>query len=298
MCAETARIKDGILDGHEVARAVRDEIRQRLEKEFVGRVRPGLAVVTLTADPAARKYAESKMKACRELGLPCGLHDLAAVAADSAALHERICAIANDPAVHGLLIEHPLPADLDPIQLYAEIPPQKDVEGLSHANMGRLMLGRPHIVASTAAAVMRILDHYGIQLAGRRAVVVGRSNIVGKPVGALLLARDATVVTCHSRTPDLAEETKRADVLVVSAGRPRLVGPAHVREGAVVVDVGINFENGRMVGDVDFAAVRDKVSAITPVPGGVGPVTTAMLLYNLVEAAVTQQVCPPFGGQT
>lgn len=281
-------IRDHILDGNEVARAVRDEIRARLALDFAAHPPPGLAVVLLTDDSASRKYAQSKVKLCRELGIVCTVHDLAAEASNARAAMQRIRDIAADPCVHGLLVEHPLPPSVDEVELYACIPRAKDVEGISSANLGRVLLGRPHMVAATAAAVMRILDHYAIPLCGRRAVVVGRSNIVGKPVAALLLARDATVVMCHSRTPDLAEETRRADVLVVSAGRPRLIGASHVREGAVVVDVGINFEGGRMVGDVDFEAVRERAAAITPVPGGVGPVTTAMLLSNLVASAFEQ----------
>jgi methylenetetrahydrofolate dehydrogenase (NADP+)/methenyltetrahydrofolate cyclohydrolase len=284
-----ATVPDGLLDGTEVARSVRADLRARLEGELAGVARPGLGVVMLASDSAARKYAESKVKACRDLGMACTVHDLAPLVATPRKMYARLSEIAADPAVHGVLVEHPLPPSVDPIELYAHIPQAKDVEGISYANMGRLMLGRPLMVASTAAAVMRILDHYEVPLAGRRAVVVGRSNIVGKPVAALLLARDATVVTCHSHTPDLGAETRRADVLVVSVGRPAVIDASHVREGAVVVDVGINFSGGRLVGDVDFEGVRRIAGAITPVPGGVGPVTTAMLLSNLVETAIAQR---------
>lgn len=286
----SAPVQSGfLLDGSEVARVVRDEIRAELDRRWSDGVRPGLAVVMLASDAASRKYAESKIKACADLGMRCTLHDLADCAGDIHAIGERLRQISADPAVHGLMVEHPLPLGVDSVDLYASIPPEKDVEGISCANLGRLMLGRPLMVASTAAAVMRILDHYDIALAGRRAVVVGRSSIVGKPLASLLLARDATVVHCHSRTPDLAVETLRADVLVVAAGKPGLIRAEHVGEGAVVVDVGINFENGRMVGDVDFDSVRPRASAITPVPGGVGPVTTAMLLSNLLRTADRQR---------
>lgn len=277
-----------VLDGHPVARAVRAQIRDDLDRWGEGS-RPGLAVVTLSADAASHAYAESKRKACLELGMRCAIHDLSDVSTDAGEVERRVRAIAADPDVHGLMIERPLPVGIDEIALYGCIPAQKDVEGIGCANMGRLMLGQPLMVASTAAAVMRILAHYDIALAGRRAVVVGRSNIVGKPLAALLLAEDATVTVCHSRTPDLAAETLRADVLVAAVGRPRVIGPAHVRAGAVVIDVGINFVDGRMVGDVDFEAVRDRAAAITPVPGGVGPVTTALLLSNLFRAARHQR---------
>lgn len=287
----SASVQPGLLlDGNEVARVVREEIRADLARRWPEGARPGLAIVMLSSDAASRKYAESKIRACAELGMRCTLHDLADCAADIGAIGYRLRQISADPAVHGLLVEHPLPPGVDPVALYACIPPEKDVEGISCENLGRLVLGSPLMVASTAAAVMRILDHYDIVLAGRRAVVVGRSSIVGKPLAALLLMRDATVVHCHSRTPDLAAETCRADVLVAAAGMPGLIRAEHVGEGAVVVDVGINFENGRVVGDVDFDGVRPRASAITPVPGGVGPVTTAMLLSNLLRTADRQRL--------
>jgi len=272
------------LDGNAVARAIKHELGRRLAA--LDR-RPGLAVVLLKAGAASRKYAESKVKACREMGMDCTVHDFTDDLRPDV-LHRRVRSLASDPGLHGLFVEHPLPADVDPIALYACIPAEKDVEGISYENLGRLLLGRPAMVASTAAACMAILDHYEVPIARRHAVVVGRSNIVGKPLWALLVARDATVTTCHSKTPDLAAETSRADILVVSVGHSRLIGREHVREGAIVVDVGINFEGGKMVGDVDFDAVHDRVSAITPVPGGVGPVTTAMLLSNLVETTTRQ----------
>mgnify|MGYP006276888005 CR=1 FL=1 len=289
MSAGSAPSRSRLLDGQEVARGVHAEIRDELRTRWGSGRRPGLAIVVLTSDAASRRYAERKVKACAELGMACTLHDLAGYPPDLAVIGRRIADIAADPAVHGVMVEQPLPPTIDSVQLYAFIPPEKDVEGISCANMGRLLLGQPHLVACTAAAVMRILEHYKIAVAGKRAVVVGRSHIVGKPLALLLLARDATVVVCHSATPDLVAETARADVLVAAAGRPRLIGASHVREGAVVVDVGTNFENGRMLGDVDFDEVSPRAAAITPVPGGVGPVTTALLLSNLLVAARRQQ---------
>lgn len=277
-----------LLDGHVVARAVRAEIVEALAQRWTRPSPPSLAVVLLGGDSASRTYAESKARACAELGLRCQVHALAELGGDAEAVIARVRAIGADEGVHGVMIEQPLPPGIDFLRLYDAIPADKDVEGMGCASMGLLMLGRPGLVPATPAAVLRILDHYEVALAGRRAVVIGRSNIVGKPLAALLLARDATVVTCHSRTPDLAAETQRADIVVAAVGRPGTVKAHHIRSGAVVVDVGINFEGGRMVGDVDFASVSPRAAAITPVPGGVGPVTTAMLLWNLTHTAIRQ----------
>ncbi len=275
-----------LLDGKAVAAKLREDLKQRLSREFGDGPRPGLAVLLLADDAASRKYAQSKAKSCAELGLECTIHDMAGQHGN---WRDRLRELGNDPKVHGIMIEQPLPRDVDPLELYGLMPAEKDVEGVSQLNLGQLVLGHPRLVASTPAAVMAILDHYEVPLAGRRAVVVGRSNVVGKPLVHLLLARDATVTCAHSRTTDLVAETSRADVLIVAAGVPHLIGPQHVRQGAHVIDVGINFKDGRMVGDVDTDAVLDKVAAITPVPGGVGPVTTVLLLSNLVEAATHQR---------
>jgi methylenetetrahydrofolate dehydrogenase (NADP+)/methenyltetrahydrofolate cyclohydrolase len=200
-------------------------------------------------------------------------------------LHE----LNDDKAVHGILVELPLPEGMDEARVLEAISPAKDVDGFHPENLGRLMVGNPTLVPCTPAGVLAIFEHYGIALAGRRAVVVGRSRIVGKPLAQLLLARDATVVMAHSRTPDLEAVTCQGDVLVVAVGRPRLVGASHVKPGAAVIDVGINrLADGTLVGDVDFAAVASVVSAITPVPRGVGPTTVAMLMRNTVRACQQQ----------
>lgn len=273
-----------LLDGNGVAQHVYASLRDRLGTLPLV---PGLAIVLLRDDAPSRKYAAAKMKHCRNMGMACDLHDLSQ-AATTDEWEERVRALAADPRVHGIFVEHPLPPEVDPVRLYDLIPSEKDVEGIGHSNLGKLMLGRPGLAPPTPAAVMAILDHHAMPLEGRRAVVVGRSDIVGKPLAALLLARHATVVMCHSRTPDLAAETTRADILVVAAGRPGLIHGGHVREGAIVVDVGTNFVDGRLVGDVDFESVAPRCSAITPLKGGVGPVTTAMLLRNLVDTAERQ----------
>ena len=273
-----------ILDGVAVARAIKAQVAERVQ-QLAHRV--GLAVVLLASDPASRTYAESKVRACREVGIDCEVHDWTHLTTPDA-VYRALSDLSASPELHGIMVEQPYPERLDPVLLYRCIPPEKDVEGISHENLGRLLLGRPTVVAATAAACMHLLDFYKVPLEGRRAVVVGRSNIVGKPLAALLMARNATVTICHRHTPDLAAETSRADVLVVSAGRVGLVGAEHVKPGAVVIDVGINFVDHKLVGDVDAEAVRGIAGALSPVPGGVGPVTTALLLLHLLESAERQ----------
>lgn len=275
-----------LLNGKALAEEIYARLRERIAALPAG-TRPGLAIILLRDDDASRRYAAAKMRHCQELGLACSLHDFCDAAARGA-WEDPVRALAADPQVHGIFVEHPLPAEVDPIRLYDLIPAEKDVEGIGQASLGRLLLGRPGLKPPTPSAVMALLDRHGVALEGRRAVVIGRSDIVGKPMGLMLLARNATVVTCHSRTPDLAVETSRADVLVVSAGRPRLVRAEHVREGATVVDVGTNYVDGKLVGDVDFESVAPRCAAITPARGGVAPVTTALLVQNLVDTAERQ----------
>ena len=194
--------------------------------------------------------------------------------------------LSADDTVHGIILQVPLPPGVDGVELATAIAPEKDVDGANPVSLGRLTAGLPAFAPATAAAVLRILDDHGVELAGRRAVVVGRSLVVGKPAAMLLLARDATVTVCHSRTRDLAARTSEAEILVAAVGRPRMLGAEHVAPGAVVVDVGTTpDENGNLVGDVDAEAVMGRAGALTPVPGGVGPVTTALLLHNTVTAA-------------
>jgi methylenetetrahydrofolate dehydrogenase (NADP+)/methenyltetrahydrofolate cyclohydrolase len=202
-----------------------------------------------------------------------------------AALLERIAALNADAKVHGILVQLPLPRHIDAERLLAAVSPAKDVDGFHAENLGRLVRGAPRFVSCTPAGVMRLIEHENVPLAGRHAVVIGRSNIVGKPLALLLLQKDATVTICHSKTPRLAELARRADVLVAAAGRPRLVGADMVKPGACVIDVGIHRDaDGKLSGDVDFAAVKDIAGWITPVPGGVGPMTVAMLVANTIRA--------------
>lgn len=273
-----------IIDGTEVARITRERVARLVERVQASGVTPGIAVILVGDDPASASYVRMKERDCAEVGIRSFDHRLPATTtqAELEALIERCN---EDEQVHGILVQLPLPAHLDEERVLARIHPAKDVDGLHPENLGRLVRGIEGVRACTPSGVMALLDHYGIDPEGQRAVVVGRSAIVGKPQALLLLERNATVTICHSRTRDLAAVCREADILVVAIGRPRMIGREHVKPGAVVIDVGINRTEDGMVGDVDFAGVEPIASAITPVPGGVGPMTRAMLLVNTVRAA-------------
>lgn len=245
----------------------------------------GLATVLVGDDPASQVYVGSKERACREVGIESFGHRLPA-STSQAELLDLVRTLAIDRRVHGILVQLPLPAGLDAQAVIEAIPPEKDVDGLHPVSQGRLLAGQPGLRPCTPLGVMRLLDEVGVQLQGARAVVVGRSLLVGKPVSLLLLERHATVTMCHSRTADLPGEVGRAEVVVAAAGRTGLVRGSWVRPGAVVIDVGINRgSDGKVRGDVEFAPAAERASHITPVPGGVGPMTVAMLLANTVTAA-------------
>jgi methylenetetrahydrofolate dehydrogenase (NADP+) / methenyltetrahydrofolate cyclohydrolase len=275
-----------ILEGKPVAEKVLADVRARVTtlREKHG-VTPALAVVLVGDNPASKSYVGSKKRMAASLGMespdfvyPDGLAQAALLA-----LVDRLNA---DPAVHGILVQLPLPKGLDEDEVIARIDPDKDVDGLTPASLGRLLAGAPVMVPCTPAGCMEILDHYGAKLEGAEAVVVGRSRLVGKPLAQLLVGRHATVTTCHTRTRDLAAHTRRADILCVAAGRPQVVTRDMVKPGAWVIDVGFNrLPTGKNVGDVDFASVAEVAHAITPVPGGVGPMTIAMLMRNTLRAA-------------
>jgi methylenetetrahydrofolate dehydrogenase (NADP+)/methenyltetrahydrofolate cyclohydrolase len=275
-----------ILDGKVVAQKVLDEVRAGVARlrDATG-VIPTLAVV-LAGDFAPSKiYVANKKKAADSVGIASEDH-LHPAGLDRAGLLALLGRLNADPRVHGILLQLPLPAGLDEDEAIAAIDPAKDVDGLHPVNLGRLLAGSPTVVPCTPAGCMEILDHYRCELKGAEAVVIGRSRLVGKPLAQLLLARHATVTTCHTRTRDLAAHTRRADVLCVAAGRAGTVTKEMVKDGAWVIDVGINrLETGKVVGDVDFGGVAERVHAITPVPGGVGPMTIAMLLRNTLRAA-------------
>jgi methylenetetrahydrofolate dehydrogenase (NADP+)/methenyltetrahydrofolate cyclohydrolase len=278
-----------ILDGRAVAQKVLEEVRDGVQRlRAATGIAPTLAVVLVGDFAPSRIYVATKKKMSENVGIatrdviyPDGL--------SREALLRTLRELNDDPAVHGILLQLPLPAGLDEAEAIGAISSAKDVDGLTPANLGRLLAGEPTLVPCTPAGCLEILDHYGAELKGAEAVVVGRSRLVGKPLAQLLLARHATVTTCHTRTRDLADHTRRADVLCVAAGRPATITGDMVKPGAWVIDVGINrLETGKLVGDVDFASVSPRVHAITPVPGGVGPMTVAMLMRNTLRAAERQ----------
>jgi len=284
-----------VIDGKAVAARVRAQLAERVaEHQRAHGAPPGLATVLVGEDPASTVYVEGKQRACREVGMAAFDERLPADA-DRNEVAELLSRLCTDPAVSGVLLQLPLPAHLPAQELIAMIDPLKDVDGLTPINAGLLALGREGLRPCTPLGVMRLLEEAGVALEGREAVVIGRSNLFGKPMAALLLLANATVTICHSRTRNLAEVTRRADLLIAAAGRPRMVRGDWVKEGAVVIDVGISRispqEAGNrsgLVGDVDFAEVAAVASAITPVPGGVGPMTIAMLLANTLQAAQMQ----------
>ena len=274
-----------ILDGKSLAAAIRADLQRKVAALVQRGVRPGLAVILAGDDAASRVYVRNKTLAAEQVGVASSLIELPG-AVTQAQLMERISALNVDPAIHSILVQLPLPKHIDSARVLEAIDPAKDVDGFHAANLGALMAGRPGAVPCTPAGVMRLIEHAGVPLAGRRAVVIGRSNIVGKPLALLLLQKDATVTICHSKSGNLADFTRNADILVAAVGRAKLVTGAMVKPGACVIDVGVNrLPDGKLAGDVDFASVQPVAGWITPVPGGVGPMTVAMLLENCVNAA-------------
>jgi len=274
-----------IIDGNAIALEVREGLRRRVAALTAAGVQPGLAVIRVGDDPASKIYVRNKIKACGDAGLHSEQIDLPATLTE-AELLARIHALNVDARIHGILVQLPLPRGISGARVLEAIAPDKDVDGFHPVNIGLLAAGHPRFVPCTALGVMRLLEHEGIDPAGRHAVVVGRSNIVGKPMALLLLQKDATVCLCHSKTPNLGAMTRQADLLVVATGKPNLIRGDMVKPGAVVIDVGINrLPGGTLSGDVDFRSVLGIASHLTPVPGGVGPMTIAMLIGNTVLAA-------------
>jgi methylenetetrahydrofolate dehydrogenase (NADP+)/methenyltetrahydrofolate cyclohydrolase len=269
------------LGGRELAADLRARTTESAAALIAAGTPPRLAIVVATADESSACYVRSIAKAAAAVGIVCDIVSPAATVAEIRAVLDRL---GEDEAVHGIILQTPLPTGVDVADLAAAIPPAKDVDGASPASLGRLAAGLPAFPPATAEAVLALLDHHGVALAGRHAVVVGRSTVVGKPAAHLLLDRNATVTICHSRTSDLAAITLQADVLVAAVGRPGLITPEHVAPGTVVIDVGTNpTADGGLIGDVD-PAVAEKAAGLTPVPRGVGPVTTALLLQHTVRA--------------
>jgi methylenetetrahydrofolate dehydrogenase (NADP+)/methenyltetrahydrofolate cyclohydrolase len=274
-----------LIDGKAISAAVRERVRAEVAayRDEEDRV-PTLATVIVGDDPASEIYVANKHRACEEVGMNSVHHGLEAGTSEPELL-ELVAALGADGEVDGILVQLPLPAQIDPDAVVAAIDPGKDVDGLTPLNAGLLAHGTPGLVPCTPAGVMEMLRHEGVELEGAEAVVVGRSKLVGVPVARLLLMANATVTVCHSRTRDLAATCRRADVLVAAVGVPRLLGADAVKPGAVVIDVGMNRTADGLSGDVDFEAASEVAAAITPVPGGVGPMTIAMLLVNTLEAA-------------
>ncbi len=275
-----------IIDGKQIAARVRAEVAEAVKDLRAGGVHPGLTVVRVGDDPASAIYVRGKRKDCEEVGIRSDEHHLAATTSQGE-LMTLIARLNADRAVHGILVQLPLPKGLDERAVLDAIDPRKDADGFHPFNVGALSIGIPGAPRPcTPAGVMRMLDETRVEPKGKHALVVGRSNIVGKPMAVMLLERHATVTIAHSRTTDLAAEVGRADVLVAAIGKAELVKGAWVKEGAVVIDVGMNrLADGKLVGDVEYAAAARRASAITPVPGGVGPMTRAMLLVNTVDLA-------------
>ena len=273
-----------IIDGKALSAELRTALKPAVQQLVARGVRPGLAAIVVGDDAASRVYVRNKVRACEETGVRSESHELPARATEREIL-ERVAALNADPRVHGILVQLPLPRGVDAERVLAAVSPAKDVDGFHADNLGLLLRGTPRFLPCTPAGILRLLEHAGVALAGRRAVVIGRSSIVGKPLALLLLQKDATVTICHSKTEHLAALAREADVLVAAAGTPRLVGAEMVKPGACVVDVGIHRgADGKLVGDVDAAAVLPIAGWLTPVPGGVGPMTVAMLVANTIRA--------------
>ncbi|MBC7346801.1 MAG: bifunctional methylenetetrahydrofolate dehydrogenase/methenyltetrahydrofolate cyclohydrolase FolD [Clostridia bacterium] len=277
-----------IIDGKKIAEQVRAEIKVEVDELKQKGLEPGLAVVLVGDNPASQIYVNNKHKACGELGIYSEVHRLPGDTPQEELLG-LIDKLNYDKKIHGILVQLPLPEQIDEKAIINAINPAKDVDGFGPANVGNLVIGDDCFFPCTPHGILVMLDKIGVDPKGKRAVVVGRSNIVGKPVAMMLLHRHATVTMCHTRTQDLAWECRNADILVVAAGRPRVITGDMIKEGAVVIDVGVNrLADGKVVGDVDFASASEKASWITPVPGGVGPMTITMLMKNTVEAAKRQ----------
>jgi methylenetetrahydrofolate dehydrogenase (NADP+)/methenyltetrahydrofolate cyclohydrolase len=279
---------DNVIDGRAVAAEVKERVREEVAEWIEsGGDQPGLATILVGDDPASHVYVRNKRKATEDAGMRSIHHELPADTSQEE-VADLIQSLNDDSSVHGILLQLPAPPQIDDDAMTRLIDPLKDVDGLTPVNAGLLQQGKPGMVPCTPLGCMELLRSAGAELRGAEAVVVGRSMLVGKPMAALLLAADATVTHCHSRTRDLAEECRRADVIIAAVGVPKLINADMVREGAIVIDVGMNRTEDGLVGDVDFEGVQPKAAAITPVPGGVGQMTIAMLMHNTLAAAKAQ----------
>jgi methylenetetrahydrofolate dehydrogenase (NADP+)/methenyltetrahydrofolate cyclohydrolase len=282
---EGGKMSAQIIDGKKVAADIREGLKRDIADLKAKGTNPCLAVVLVGENPASQKYVSSKEKTCTELGITSIAHRLPETTTQ-AELIKLIDILNNDRKVHGILVQLPLPRGLDEKEVMNRIVPEKDVDGFGPQSLGRLLLDEKGFVPCTPYGAIKMIEAYGIDPAGKHAVILGRSVIVGKPLALLLLRKNATVTICHSKTQNLREECLKGDILCVAIGKPKFVKGDWIKEGAVVIDVGINVgEDGKLVGDVDFDAAKERAGYITPVPGGVGPMTIAMLMYNTVQAA-------------
>ncbi len=274
-----------IIDGVALSKKLRAEYTNRVERLKAKGITPGLAVVIVGHNPASQVYVRNKHKACQDIGMHSEVHELNEHATE-AMLLKFVEDLNNHPAIHGILVQLPLPSHIDEQKVIELIKPEKDVDGFHPYNVGRLMIGEPTLRSCTPFGVMKMFEDENISLQGKEAVVIGRSNIVGKPMALMLMAEGATVTICHSKTRDLAAHTKRADIVVAAVGKLNMLTTDMVKPGAVVIDVGMNrTPEGKLAGDVDYAKVKEVAGHITPVPGGVGPMTITMLLGNTLDAA-------------
>ncbi|MBR2567948.1 MAG: bifunctional methylenetetrahydrofolate dehydrogenase/methenyltetrahydrofolate cyclohydrolase FolD [Paenibacillus sp.] len=274
-----------LLSGKDVSQAIREEIKQEVERLKAVNLQPGLAVVLVGEDPASQVYVRNKHKACLELGNYSEVHRLPEDTTEEQLL-ELVHKLNEQETIHGILVQLPLPAQIHEKAIIDAIAVHKDVDGFHPVSVGNMVLGDDSLLPCTPAGVIEILKRYNLEIAGKHAVVIGRSNIVGKPVSLLLQRENATVTMCHSRTSNMKELTHQADILIVAIGKAKFIDASYVKPGAVVIDVGMNrLDNGKLAGDVDFDSVRELSSAITPVPGGVGPMTITMLMHNTLKAA-------------
>lgn len=276
-----------IIDGKELAKHIREELKEEVKELKNAEIHPKLAVIMVGDDPASKVYVRNKSKACEDVGIEYEEHLLSSKTTREELL-ELIEKLNNDETVHGILVQSPLPEGLDANEAFRTISPKKDVDGFHPINVGKLSLNQDCFVSCTPYGIMKMLDNYNIPIEGANAVIIGRSNIVGKPLAKCLLNRSATVTVCHSKTKNLKEITKQADILIAAIGKPKFVTADMVKEGATVIDVGINRTEEGLLGDTDFESIKEKTSYITPVPGGVGPMTIAMLMHNVVKAAKQQ----------
>ena len=271
-----------IIDGKAIATKLRMELKEKIEK-FPMKI--GLSVVIVGKDPASQIYVRNKVKACEEIGIQSSVYELDESASQEE-LETLLSTLGKDKNTHGILLQLPLPKGFDTESATSKIPAHKDIDGFSAVDLGYLALNNPRFIACTPLGIMKLLEYEGVALEGKHAVVLGRSDTVGKPMAMLLLNANATVTICHSKTKNLTEICKNADILVSAIGKPRAVTEDMVKEGAIVIDVGMNRDkNGKLCGDIDYEAVAKKASLVTPVPGGVGPMTITMLLYNTFKAA-------------